>query len=101
MSRGCRMLSYLRRSIPVLIGFRPLAIAALVWPAAVLAGPTDPAAIAVSVAQAKLVKLPERVATIVVGNPMIADVAHQNNKKQKKTKKNKNTTKNNTKDLAG
>ena len=72
------MLSFLRRSIPVLIGLRPLAIAALVWPAAVLAGPTDQAAIAVSVDQAKLVKLPERVATIVVGNPMIADVALQN-----------------------
>jgi hypothetical protein len=72
------MLSFLRRSIPALTGLRPLAIAALAWPAAVLAGPTDPAAIAVSVDQAKLVKLPERVATIVVGNPMIADVALQN-----------------------
>jgi Flp pilus assembly secretin CpaC len=34
-------------------------------------------AIAVSVDQAKLVKLPERVATIVVGNPLIADVTMQ------------------------
>lgn len=33
--------------------------------------------IAVVVDQAKLVKLPERVATIVVGNPLIADVALQ------------------------
>jgi putative type II/III system pilus formation protein len=40
---------------------------------------TEPAdAIAVSVDQAKLVKLPGRVATIVVGNPMIADVTLQN-----------------------
>jgi hypothetical protein len=41
-----------------------------------MAEPTD--AIAVSVDQAKLVKLPSRVATIVVGNPMIADVTLQN-----------------------
>lgn len=33
--------------------------------------------IAVVVDQAKLVKLPDRVATIVVGNPLIADVALQ------------------------
>jgi len=65
----------MRRPHPLLAGLRPLAIAALLWPAAALA---DPAAIAVSVDQAKLVKLPERVATIVVGNPMIADVTLQN-----------------------
>jgi hypothetical protein len=69
------MLSFMRRPHPLLTGLRPLAIAALLWPAAALA---DPAAIAVSVDQAKLVKLPERVATIVVGNPMIADVTLQN-----------------------
>lgn len=40
------------------------------------AAPTD-TAIAVNVDQAKLVKLPERVATIVVGNPLIADVTLQ------------------------
>ena len=34
-------------------------------------------AIAVNVDQAKLVKLPTRVATIVVGNPLIADVTLQ------------------------
>ncbi|MGA7998397.1 MAG: pilus assembly protein N-terminal domain-containing protein [Bradyrhizobium sp.] len=34
-------------------------------------------AIAVNVDQAKLVKLPNRVATIVVGNPLIADVTMQ------------------------
>ena len=34
-------------------------------------------AIAVNVDQAKLVRLPSRVATIVVGNPLIADVALQ------------------------
>jgi hypothetical protein len=34
-------------------------------------------AVAVNVDQAKLVKLPERVSTIVVGNPLIADVTMQ------------------------
>jgi len=41
-----------------------------------LAGTTGET-IAVNVDQAKLVKLPERVATIVVGNPLIADVTMQ------------------------
>ena len=55
---------------------RSLAIGILLWPAAALAEPsTDP--IAVNVDQAKLVKLPTHVATIVVGNPLIADVALQ------------------------
>src|SRR3954471_83653 len=53
-----------------------VAAAALASPAAGLAEPTaDP--IAVNVDQAKLVKLPGKVATIVVGNPMIADVTLQ------------------------
>ena len=39
------------------------------------AAPGD--AIGVNVDQAKLVKLPERVATIIVGNPLIADVTLQ------------------------
>jgi len=42
----------------------------------VLADPV-PDSIAVNVDQAKLVKLPARVATIVVGNPLIADVTLQ------------------------
>lgn len=47
-----------------------------------LAMPLPPAAhadetIAVNVDQAKLVKFPERIATIVVGNPLIADVTLQ------------------------
>jgi len=50
-------------------------MAVLLWPMAALADPGD--AIAVNVDQAKLVKLPTRVATIVVGNPMIADVTLQ------------------------
>jgi hypothetical protein len=52
-----------------------LAIGLLLWPAAGWAQPGD--TIAVSVDQAKLVKLPSRVATIVVGNPLIADVTLQ------------------------
>ena len=48
----------------------------LLWPAAVMAEPTADA-IAVNVDQAKLLKLPTRVATIVVGNPLIADVTLQ------------------------
>ena len=55
---------------------RSLAFAVLVWPVAALAAPA-PDAIAVNVDQAKLVKLPARVATIVVGNPLIADVTLQ------------------------
>jgi hypothetical protein len=53
-----------------------IAVGLLLWPVVVSAEPGD--AIAVSVDQAKLVKLPTRVATIVVGNPLIADVTLQN-----------------------
>ena len=48
----------------------------LLWPAAALAAPAADT-IAVNVDQAKLVKLPGKVATIVVGNPLIADVTLQ------------------------
>lgn len=48
----------------------------MLWPALAVAEPAANA-IAVNVDQAKLVKLPNRVATIVVGNPLIADVALQ------------------------
>src|ERR1700726_891438 len=51
-----------------------LAAFVLLWPPAAFA---EPDAIAVNVDQAKLVKLPSRVATIVVGNPLIADVSLQ------------------------
>src|SRR5947209_2826152 len=54
-----------------------LAIAVLLWPTSVLAGPRADT-VMVSVDQAKLVKLPGGVATIVVGNPLIADVTLQN-----------------------
>jgi Flp pilus assembly secretin CpaC len=66
----------LRPRLRALSGFRSLAIAAVLWPALAVAEPAANA-IAVNVDQAKLVKLPNRVATIVVGNPLIADVALQ------------------------
>jgi Flp pilus assembly secretin CpaC len=53
-----------------------VAAAVLALPAAVVAEPTADA-IAVNVDQAKLVRLPGKVATIVVGNPLIADVTLQ------------------------
>lgn len=53
-----------------------VAAAALALPAAGLAEPTADT-IAVNVDQAKLVRLPNKVATIVVGNPLIADVTLQ------------------------
>jgi Flp pilus assembly secretin CpaC len=56
------------------LGF--LAAGILLWPAICLAAP-DPDRIAVYVDQAKLVKLPAKVSTIVVGNPLIADVTLQ------------------------
>ena len=53
-----------------------VAASVLALPAAGLAEPTADT-IAVNVDQAKLVRLPGKVATIVVGNPMIADIAIQ------------------------
>lgn len=59
------------------IAFIFAAAAMLLWPAVSTAAP-DPDRIAVNVDQAKLVKLPSGIATIVVGNPLIADVTLQN-----------------------
>src|SRR6187399_693637 len=69
--------SCLRMRSRALFSFRSLATAMLLWPAAALAAPAADS-ILVNVDQAKLVKLPGRVATIVVGNPLLADVALQN-----------------------
>jgi hypothetical protein len=66
----------LRTLVRARFAFRSLAAGMLLWPAAVLAEPSADS-IAVNVDQARLVRLPARVATIVVGNPMIADVALQ------------------------
>src|SRR6202158_2397262 len=65
--------SSLRMRVRAPFGFRSLAIGILLWPAAAFAEPTADVVIAVNVDQAKLVRLPTRVSTIVVGNPLIAD----------------------------
>jgi Flp pilus assembly secretin CpaC len=57
-------------------GLRSLAIGAMLWPAVCLGAP-EPDKISVYVDQAKLLKLPAKVATIIVGNPLIADVTLQ------------------------
>jgi Flp pilus assembly secretin CpaC len=56
--------------------FHSLVAGMLMWPITAIAEPSANT-IAVNVDQARLVKLPARVATIVVGNPLIADVALQ------------------------
>jgi Flp pilus assembly secretin CpaC len=68
--------SSLRRRACASFGFRSLVIGVLLLPAAAGAEPAADS-IAVNVDQAKLVRLPARVATIVVGNPLIADVTLQ------------------------
>jgi Pilus formation protein N terminal region len=69
-------LSMSLKSLSRTFGSFMVAFGLLSWPAVGMAEPVD--AISVSVDQAKLVKLPSRVSTIVVGNPMIADVTLQN-----------------------
>jgi Flp pilus assembly secretin CpaC len=69
---------YLRTRIRALSAVSTLATGILLAPAMVLADPAPvSSSIAVNVDQAKLVKLPPRVSTIVVGNPLIADVTLQ------------------------
>src|SRR5437764_11116599 len=67
---------FLRIRAHARFGLRSLATAILLWPAVCLAA-SDPDRIAVYVDQAKLVKLPAKVSTIVVGSPLIADVTLQ------------------------
>jgi Flp pilus assembly secretin CpaC len=55
-----------------IVGALALAVASLLMPPAASA-----ADITVTLDQAKLVKLPERVSTIVIGNPLIADASVQ------------------------
>src|SRR5918994_1958730 len=57
--------SCLRMRSRALFSFRSLVIGMLLWPASALAAPAE--SILVNVDQAKLVKLPGKVATIVVG----------------------------------
>src|SRR6187431_827983 len=69
-------LKFLRIRTGARFGLWSLAAAILLWPVVGQAAP-DPDRIAVYVDQAKLVKLPAKVSTIVVGNPLIADVTLQ------------------------
>src|SRR5437763_15076478 len=68
--------SFLCRRARAPLKLRSLAIGIVLWPIAAAVGPMADT-IAVNVDQAKLVKLPTRVSTIVVGNPLIADVTLQ------------------------
>ncbi|KMO32152.1 pilus assembly protein [Methylobacterium variabile] len=52
---------------------------ALLVPAAAAAQGSDGATVTVSVDNAKVIRLPERTATVIVGNPIIADVSLQRN----------------------
>ena len=56
--------------------FPVLVVGVLLSPLAAIAA-SDTEAVAVIVDQARVIKLPERVSTIVVGNPLIADVTLQ------------------------
>src|ERR1700712_1785675 len=57
---------------------RSLAIAILLVPASAFAAPVSTGGpIAVNMDQAKLIRLPERAATIVIGNPLVADITLQ------------------------
>src|SRR5438552_9600704 len=68
--------SSLRNRACARAGLQSIAFAILVWPAVALTAPVTET-VAVNVDQAKLVKLPGKIATIVVGNPLIADVSLQ------------------------
>jgi hypothetical protein len=67
----------MRNPARALFALSTLAAGLLFFPLAVDAEPSVDAAIAVNVDQARLLKLPAKVATIVVGNPLIADVTLQ------------------------
>src|SRR5690349_4045094 len=69
----------LRNRASARLGICSLLLGLLLWPVLAFAAPVPPMgdSIAVNVDQAKLVKLPGKIATIVVGNPMIADVTLQ------------------------
>jgi hypothetical protein len=70
--------SSLRIAVRAYFLSRSLAIAILLVPAsAVAAPPPTGGTIPVNIDQAKLIRLPERVATIVVGNPLVADITLQ------------------------
>ena len=69
-------LQSLRSRACALVLVRSLAAGILLVPGGGFAAPVNDM-IAVNVDQAKLVKFPDKIATIVVGNPLIADVSLQ------------------------
>jgi len=70
-----RMSVLLRKRVRALLLVPSLAAGMLLAPA-VIAAPVDDL-IAVNIDQAKLVKFPDQIATIVIGNPLVADVTLQ------------------------
>ncbi|NVN87627.1 MAG: pilus assembly protein N-terminal domain-containing protein [Rhodopseudomonas sp.] len=64
-----------KRRMRALSTLRSLAIGLVLLPAAAVAETAD--TIAVNVDQAKLIKLPDHISAVVVGNPLIADVTMQ------------------------
>lgn len=69
-------LQLLRTRACAVVLLQSLAAGILLVPVGGIAAPADDY-IAVNVDQAKLVKFPEKIATVVVGNPLIADVTMQ------------------------
>jgi hypothetical protein len=70
--------SSLRVAMRTYVLLRSLAIGIVLVPALAFAAPAPTAgAIAVNIDQAKLIRLSERAATIVVGNPLVADITLQ------------------------
>ena len=70
MSGGSRVDACLRRATQMLV------MVSVLWISPAFADSAD-GSLGLVLDQAKLVKLPERVATIVIGNPLIADAALQ------------------------
>jgi Flp pilus assembly secretin CpaC len=70
--------SSLRIAVHAYFLSRSLAIAILLVPASAFAAPVPTGGpIAVNMDQSKLIRLPERAATIVIGNPLVADITLQ------------------------
>lgn len=60
-----------------LFGFRPLVLLAVAVAAVVGAAPAQADTLSINVDQAQIMRLPEKIATIVIGNPLIADATLQ------------------------
>jgi hypothetical protein len=70
--------SSLRIAVRAHFLFRSLLIGILIGPASAFAAPVPTGGpIAVTLDQAKLIRVPERAATIVIGNPLVADITLQ------------------------